>query len=227
MDRRAALKKLAAGGALSIGGTAIVSQPAFAFAAPVVTGSPTFDVITAGVRSARIVITNIPTASCPASAESSTGPTEVSLSWRAIWPGGGPGGSDVVMNSGSGPLVTIPVNFSQWIPNDRIVIAVTYRYCCVYPGGTTCICVQWIREFVAAGFGSNAVWSIVPGGSSGPTTVPCPSNLGAPLAAPFSTPSPVIGRDADGNPIFDEPGATVPVDDDVSDDDVSSDDVSP
>ena len=109
MDRRRALKRFAAGGTMVLSTTAIVSQPAFAFTNPVVSGGPTVTVTTAGALTATIGIGGIPSASCPASAVSTPAPTQVGLTWETFWPGGG-----TVMSAGSGTGVSIPSGFGQW-----------------------------------------------------------------------------------------------------------------
>lgn len=194
MDRRRALKRLAAGGTAAVGASLIVSQPAFAYTNPVVTGSPTVSITTLTDLTARINISNVPVATCPASALSRPAPVRTSLTWQTFWPGG----PNVEMSTGSGTTVSIPGNFTTWFVNDRIRVTMIYRYRCVYAGSTSEICVRWFREFRATTGGAGANWALVGASSTGPTVVPCTSGLAAaPLFAPSSGAS---GRTADGTP---------------------------
>ena len=195
MDRRDALKRLAAGSALTAGASVIVSQPAFAFTNPTVIGSPTVSIRTTGGLTAQINISNVPLGSCPGSALSVPGPTQASLSWQTFWPGG----PNVVMSTGTGTAVSIPSTFSTWFVNDRIRVTLVYRYQCVYGGSTATVCIRWFREFRASTGGATAVWAPVPASSTGPTTVACPAGL---LAAPQSSGLHVSpgGRTVDGTP---------------------------
>lgn len=195
MDRREALRRLAAGGAVTVGGSVIVSQPALAYTNPVVTGSPTVSINTTGDLTAQIVIGSLPTATCPASAISKPTPTQISLTWETFWPGNGQ-----IMSTGSGTDVSIPRSFQRWFVDDRIRVTTVYRYRCVYSGRTAEVCIRWFREFrVASGGGSTATWALVAGSSTGPTTVACPAAL-----ARSSQLSPVVyapgGRTEDGTP---------------------------
>ena len=194
MDRRSALKRLAAGSAVAVGASAIVSQPAFAYANPSVTGSPTVTVTTTGIRNATINISNVPAGTCPQSAVTKPAPVRVSLAWETYYPAG-----NVTMSSGSGTAVSIPTNYGQWYPDDRIRVTMVYRYQCVYAGRTTTICVRWYREFSnTGGFGAGATWSLVGASSTGPTVVACPAGLvAAPLTAPIMSGG---GRPAYGDP---------------------------
>lgn len=185
MDRREALRRLAVGGATVAGATAVVSQPAFAFTNPTVTGSPTVSITTDNGLQATINRTNVPAGSCPASATTTPAPAEASLTWETFWPGG-----NQVMSAGSGPTVTIPGAFTQWFFNDRIRVTLVYRYQCVYVGSTAEICVRWFREFRSTGFGAAAGWQPVAGSSTGPTQVACPT-----AAATLSV-TPQLGLDS-------------------------------
>jgi hypothetical protein len=194
MDRRDALKRLAAGSATAVGASVIVSQPAFAYANPTVTGSPTVTITTTGALTATIAISNVPAGSCPGSALSKPAPSQVSLTWETFWPG-----NNQVMSTGTGTSVSISSLFQRWFVDDRIRVTMVYRYQCVYAGSTTTICVRWFREFRASsGGGSTTVWSLLT--STGPTTVACPAS---PLTASRSTgvehtPG---GRTEDGIPV--------------------------
>lgn len=192
MDRRDALKRLAAGSATAVGASVIVSQPAFAFTNPTVTGSPTVTVATTGRLTASISISNVPLGSCPGSALSKPSPSQVSLTWQTFWPGG-----NTVMSTGSGTAVSIPTGFDRWFANDRIRVTTVYRYQCVYAGSTSEICVQWFREFSATQTWPGTNWTQV--AASGPTTVACPAGLVAASRTSGVVESPG-GRTADGTP---------------------------
>ena len=137
MDRREALRRLGAGGAVVVGAGAIVSQPAFAFDDPTVSGGPGVLIDTANARSADILVGNAPLGSCPESALSTPTPTQVSLTWETFWPAG-----NTVMSSGSGTSVSIPQAFQRWFPNDRVRVTLVYRYQCVSAASTAEVCIQ-------------------------------------------------------------------------------------
>ena len=142
MDRRDALKRLAAGSATAVGASVILSQPAFAFTNPTVTGSPTVTITTTGALTATIAISNVPAGSCPGSALSKPAPSQVSLTWETFWPG-----NNQVMSTGTGTSVSISSLFQRWFVDDRIRVTMVYRYQCVYGGSTATVCVRWFREF--------------------------------------------------------------------------------
>lgn len=170
MDRRTALKRLGVGGVTVAGASVVLSQPAFAYTNPMVTGSPTVTVTTAGSLTATIGISSVPLATCPGSALSTPVPVQVSLTWETYWPDGG-----VVMSTGFGADVSISSTYAEWYPNDRILVTLVYRYQCVYEGSTTELCVQWFREFSSSTFGSPTIWTQI--AASGPTVVACPGAL--------------------------------------------------
>lgn len=174
----------------------IVSQPAFAYTNPSVTGSPTVTVTTSPTngRFATINISNVPAGTCPQSAVSKPAPVQVSLTWTTYYPAGA-----VTMSTGSGTSVSIPTSYGEWYPDDRIRVTMVYRYQCVYAGRTTTICVRWYREFRnAGGYGTSASWSLVTASSTGPTVVACPAGV---LAAPLTAPNMASG----GRPFHNDP----------------------
>ncbi len=187
MDRRTAIRQAAAAGMATAGYTAIASQPAFAYASPVITGPPNITVTTTSSLTARINLAP-PSVSCPASAVSTPTPTLVSLSQNAYWPGG-----NRVMSSGTGTTVSIN-GYGQWYPDDRIRVTVVYQFQCVYAGRTVTICAQWYREFRSSTYGASTSWSLV--SSTGPTIVSCPGS--SPAAAPKTRSLPVSG----GRPLY-------------------------
>jgi hypothetical protein len=170
----------------------VISQPAFAFTNPSVTGSPTLSITTTETRSASINISSVPAGSCPRSALTRPAATPVSLTWETYWPAGAQ-----QMSTGSGTAVSIPSGYNQWLTNDRIRVTMVYRYQCVYAGATAEICVRWFREFRANNNGSSAGWVLQGPLSTGPTVVSCSASMAA-ASRRAGTVEAAGGRSVDG-----------------------------
>jgi hypothetical protein len=160
MDRREALAKLAGGGAAVVGASLVVSSPAFAFAAPTVTGVPSaFTLTKDGPKEADIAASGFPAGSCP---QSSTSPGDVPSQGAPSYAWTAPG------SSGIGTTVTPSGN---WSTGDTVTVAVTVAYTCLYaPPNSTTRSFRWTRTFTAAGPGASQ--PVFTGGPiSGPTPV--------------------------------------------------------
>jgi hypothetical protein len=175
MNRRDALKKLAAGGAVTIGATAIVSSPAFAFTGPTPPAAPVLGRALSGglIGGNRILtVTMSPgTATCPASAVPA-GATVVASSFTATPPGGGNGLTSVSPPSGStvGPgslVVSFERNtfFGLFGAAATATFVYRVRYRCSYARpGQADTCRSWTIQYTAAGFGE---WSATPSITAG------------------------------------------------------------
>lgn len=178
MDRRAALKKLGAGGAVAIGATAIVSSPAFAFTGPTPPAAPGLaPTLSGGVIFGNRILTvtlSPGTATCPASAVPA-GATVIASSFTASPPTPGNGLASVSPLTGStvGPgslVVTFTrdtISFFGLTFGAAATATFEYRvrYRCTYARpGQADTCRSWTIQYTAAAFGE---WSLTPSISTG------------------------------------------------------------
>ena len=178
MDRRDALKKLGAGGAVVVGATAIASSPAFAFTGPTPPALPGLAPVRSGpvfLGNRTLTVTMSPgTATCPASAVPA-GATVVGSSFTATAPNGSNGLASVSpltdATTGSGSLV---VTFTR---NTGFFFGIEYglnatatfeyrvRYRCSYARpGQADTCRSWTIVYTAAAVGD---WSLTPSITTG------------------------------------------------------------
>lgn len=152
MDRRDALKKIAVGGATVVGASAVMSSPAFAYAAPTNIPTPTSTVSVVNASLALVMISYGGTATCPASA--TAGPDQVQISTAVT---SGLAGTDPflrVPGLGRLDLTTTLVSFQvrkrtangspppsflndPYVNGDSFSLAMTSTWRCTYSDGTT------------------------------------------------------------------------------------------
>lgn len=172
MDRREALKKISAGGAVAIGTTAVLSSPAFAYTLPTVSGTPTMSIATIDLNSATLTVSAFPVGTCPASATDADGSSpgvqassgSPNYSWTVTRPVG--------TNTGSGTWASTPYTANiergtgPWnagtligLAADTISVTVRRAYTCTYGAGSATRCVSWTQLFTASGTFGSATWS--------------------------------------------------------------------
>jgi len=152
MDRRDALKKIAIGGATVVGASAVMSSPAFAYAAPTNIPTPTSNVTVVNASLALVIISYGGTATCPASA--TAGPNEIQISTAVT---SGLAGTDPflrVPGVGRLDLTTTLVSFQvrkraanvppppsfinvPYVSGDSFSLDMTSTWRCTYSDGTT------------------------------------------------------------------------------------------
>ena len=159
MDRREALKKLGAGSAVVVGASVVVSSPAFAYAAPTVTGLPaTFTLTKANASTATIAVSGFPAGSCPISSTNLNDvPTQgaPALAWTAG------------TNTGTTALVT---NSGNWAAGSLVTVSVTVAYTCTYTTGSSTRNYRWTRVFRSSAQSGSGDFTVE--STSGPTVVP-------------------------------------------------------
>jgi len=175
MDRREALKKIGAGGAVAVGATAVLSSPAFAYTLPTVGANPTITLTATTTTSLTIAISGYPAGSCPASSTNAGDvPTQgtVSISWelkRQLADGtftvpGDTNAISPIPRTGTGTTVTR--GSGQWdgqdstAGHDHLIVRVRRSYTCTYGTGSATRCVEWQFEQRAnPTFGTSVTWA--------------------------------------------------------------------
>lgn len=146
MDRRDALKKLAAGTATVATASVVVSSPAFAYTAPTPPANPTISAALSGFLSAELTVTlspGLPT--CPASAIHGASAPNTAYSTSVT----GPVSVTQVSPSVGPPLV---VRFTRTgFGTAAATITYRVRYRCSYQGQNADVCKSWAITYGPVG----------------------------------------------------------------------------
>lgn len=154
MDRREALKKIVAGGAVVGGSVLVVSQPAFAYTAPTVTSQPFLSNITkTGPRTASVRF-NLGSASCPASATSTSASASVTLVDASSSLG-----APIDITSAS-PVITVTKNSGpgqgqNWQLGEILAVTGEIVYTCTYAGDSRSTCRSVTGRATSSGNGNS------------------------------------------------------------------------
>lgn len=147
MDRRAALRKLTAGGAIAFGTSVVLSTPAFAYNAPTLATQATLSTSVVNARRVSITITSVGTAACPASALTTSTGTYVRSDLATVFASA----SSLFERRSPGPTVPFPATATTltfdvrrtdnsgpnaWVNGDSFSVTVFADFTCTYGTGS-------------------------------------------------------------------------------------------
>ena len=175
MDRREALKKLAAGGATVAGATVISSSRAFAYDQPTQAGSISITAFRQNDARVRIRVTNFGSATCPASAVSGTASATFQNQSFSVGMLTTPGAILEVVRPITAPLpasvTTTAASIRKRIPGtgqvafdatDSIIVTVNVRYRCTYTGASNKLDASAMFSVSPVDMGGQSGWIVTP-----------------------------------------------------------------